>query len=217
MTTLSNSVQDASKKIMTLGINIAILGVLAIAYPNAASDTTTFVIGAFMLIAGLLRFTVAGSAASWKAFAVTVIYGALMAAAGLWVVTHHDMGLEVLTIIMAIYFLIDGAFQIYYSFKLRPVGGGSYLLINGILNGALGVLILAKFPESSFYAMGTYLGIKLLLDGLALTFTAGKIGKSVNQTDKNIAGIKEVFAKRYRALVAKQEKYREEENTAVLS
>lgn len=212
MTTISKSVLKASRNVTILGILIAVLGIVAIAYPNTAGNITAVVIGTIMLIGGALRLAVAGSSVSWKNLAIGVFYGLLLAAAGIWVIANPDMGLDALTLLMASYFVIDGATQMYYSFKLRPVGGGSYLLINGLISIALGVLIFTKFPESSYYAIGIYLGIKLLVDGIALAYTAGKIAKRAKRTDKSIEDLKAAFAKEYKAFVAEQEKYKEEKN-----
>ena len=88
------------------------------------------------------------------------------------------MGLEALTLVMAIYFIIDGITGFVYSFSLMPIGVGIYLLIGGIVGVILGVLILSKWPESSNYALGIYLGIKLIIDGLILALTGHAVRKS---------------------------------------
>ena len=89
-----------------------------------------------------------------------------------------DVGLEVLTMIMAIYFIIDGITEIVFSFSLMPIGGGLYLLISGVMGVALGILIFTKWLESSYCVLGIYLGIKLMLDGLMLSLTGNAVHKS---------------------------------------
>ena len=54
-----------------------------------------------------------------------------------------------------------------------PIGGGFFLLISGIITLLLGIMIYSRWPESSTYIIGIYLGIKLALDGLTL-FLSGK-------------------------------------------
>ena len=106
------------------------------------------------------------------------LYGILMIIGGIWVIGNPDMGLEALTVVMAVYFIIDGLTQLIYSLSLMPIGGGMFLLLSGLIGIGLGVLIFMKFPESSSYAIGIYLGIKLIVDGITLALT----GKAVYKT-----------------------------------
>jgi len=53
-----------------------------------------------------------------------------------------------------------------------------YLLISGVIGVVLGVLIFTKWPESSNYALGIYLGVKLIVDGLMLALTGHAVRKS---------------------------------------
>lgn len=205
-----NPVLKASRKVMALGILTALLGVAAMVYPSTAGNITAAAVGVFMVIGGIIRLSVAGVSVSWKATAASVFYGLIMLAAGVYVLANPNIGLDALTLMMAAYFVIDGATQMYYAFKLQPMGGGTYLLTNGLLSLVLGGLIFAKYPESSLYAIGIYLGIKLIVDGLTIAITAGKIAQYAKSTGKTVAEIREAFMKEYEAFVAEQEKYKEE-------
>ena len=176
--TLSAVVEKSFKKIMILGILIAILGVIALIYPEGFGKVSVKTIGIFMIIGGLLRLTFAITSFSMGALFSRYVYGILMIIGGLWVVGNPDMGLEALTIVMAVYFIIDGLTQLMYSFSLMPIGGGLFLLLSGIVGIGLGVLIFMNFPESSSYVIGIYLGIKLLIDGITLGLTGRAVYKT---------------------------------------
>jgi len=103
-----------------------------------------------------------------------------MIAAGIWVVTPPEMSLIALTIVMAVYFIIDGISQLVYAFSLMPIRGGFYMLFGGLFSVALGALIFLGYPDSSTYFIGIYLGIKLLMDGITLALT----GRSALKTTK---------------------------------
>lgn len=176
--TVSEVVKKSFKKIMAIGILIAILGVIALIYPEGFGKVSVKTIGVIMVIGGILRLIFAITSFSMGTLFSRYLYGILMIIAGVWVVGNPDMGLEALTIVMAVYFIIDGLTQLMYSFSLMPIGGGVFLLLSGIVGIVLGVLIFMNFPESSTYAIGIYLGIKLLIDGITLGLTGRAVYKT---------------------------------------
>jgi len=177
---ITEVVTKTFKKIMIVGILIAILGIVAIIYPEGFGKISVTVIGVFMIIGGLLRLTFAITSFSMGTVLLRYLYGIIMIAGGFWVVGNPDMGLEALTLVMAVYFILDGLTQFIYSFSLMPIGGGMFLLFSGLIGIGLGVLIFMRWPESSSYAIGIYLGVKLLIDGVTLALT----GKAVYKTAK---------------------------------
>lgn len=176
--TLTEITKKSFKKVMIIGLLIATLGAVALFYPEGFGKISVTAIGILMIFAGFLRLTFAIASFSWGAMLSRYLYGIVMIIGGVWVIGNPDMGLEALTIVMAVYFIIDGLTQLMYSFSLMPIGGGLFLLLSGIIGVGLGVLIFTEFPESSSYAIGIYLGIKLLIDGLTLGLTGRAVYKS---------------------------------------
>jgi len=100
---------------------------------------------------------------------------------GIWLVMNPDMGMSTLTIILAVMFVVDGISQVIFSFFLKPIGGGTMMLLDGILGIVLGILIFVKWPASGEWAIGLLVGIKLLIDGIAL-LSLGMVGKKSIET-----------------------------------
>jgi len=98
---------------------------------------------------------------------------------GAWLIDKPDAGLDTITLVLALFLIIDGINSIIYSFTLMPIGGGVYLLINGLVVILIGFLIWSNWPEASNYIIGIYLGVKILFEGLALIITGRAIGKSI--------------------------------------
>lgn len=92
---------------------------------------------------------------------------------------NPNMGLEALTMVVAIYFIIDGIRDVVLSFSLVPIGGGMFMLLGGIISSILRGIILSKWPESSIYFLIIYLGVKLIIDGLMHTFMSNALYKTV--------------------------------------
>ena len=104
---LSDNIIQASTNVMILGILMAALGVASLASPETAGNITAGAIGAFLFLGGVLRLFAAAVSVSWKTLAVTVFYGLIMSAAGIWAMANPEMGLEILTLLVAAYLVID--------------------------------------------------------------------------------------------------------------
>jgi uncharacterized membrane protein HdeD (DUF308 family) len=181
-TKIQKGLIKTSKSVILIGILALVLGIVAVIYPAGFGKISVVVIGVFLVLGGILRLTFAIISFSMGSLLMRYLYAILMIIAGIWIIMNPDMGLEALTLIMAIYFIIDGITGIVFSFSLMPIGGGMYLLISGVIGVVLGILIFTKWPESSNYALGIYLGIKLMLDGLMLALT----GNAVRKSGKNL-------------------------------
>jgi len=177
-TTMIKKINQASKSVIYMGLLAFILGIIAIAYPEGIGKFTAVVIGVFLILGGIFRLSFAIISFSMGSMMLRYLYAVLMIIAGIWIISNPDTGLAVLTIIMAIYFIVDGITEIAYSFSLMPIGGGAYMLLSGIAGLIIGGLIFFHWPESSNYALGIYLGIKLIIDGAMLSLTANKVRKS---------------------------------------
>jgi uncharacterized membrane protein HdeD (DUF308 family) len=176
-TVVSKGIKGTTKPVILTGLLVLLLGIVAVAYPAGIGKFTAVVIGVFLILGGIFRLSFAIFSFSMGSMTLRYLYAILMIIAGIWIISNPEMGLAVLTMIMAVYFIVDGITEIVYSFSLMLIGGGAYMLISGIAGLILGGLIFFHWPESSNYALGIYLGIKLMIDGLMLSLTAYAIRK----------------------------------------
>ena len=171
-----NSLKSASKKVIIFAVVIIVLGILSIALPAYSGMTITVILGVLLVIGGVLRTTFAFVTTSWGSAILRFLFGLVMLFGGIWLVMNPDMGMTTLTIILAVMFVVDGISQVMFSFFLKPIGGGTMMLLDGILGIVLGILIWVKWPASGDWAIGLLVGIKLVIDGIAL-LTLGMVGK----------------------------------------
>ena len=71
----------------------------------------------------------------------------------------------VLTLLLGAALLATGVVRIFIGFQMQA-GPWGWVVVSGVVTTLLGVLILAHWPVSSLYVLGTFLGIDLLLAGL---------------------------------------------------
>ena len=171
-----NSLQSASKKVIIFAVVLIVLGILSVILPAYSGITITVILGVLLVIGGALRTTFAFVTTSWGSAILRFLFGLVMFLGGFWLIFNPDMGTITLTIILAVMFIVDGISEVMFSFFLKPIGGGGMMLLNGIVSIVLGILIWVKWPASSEWAIGLMVGIKLVIDGIAL-LTLGMVGK----------------------------------------
>jgi uncharacterized membrane protein HdeD (DUF308 family) len=80
---------------------------------------------------------------------------------------HPVTGVASLTLILASLFLIEGILQLVLFFKMRSLQGSSWMLIDGVITLLLGLLIYLQWPSSSAWAIGTLVGISMIMSGVS--------------------------------------------------
>lgn len=117
-------------------------------------------------------------AGSWGMGVMAFLGGAFAVICGILVLFDPLRGLAALTLVLAIYFVIDGIQRIVLAFRLRPVDGWGWVLFGGLLSILLGVLIWSRWPLSGVWAVGTLVGIHILFGGwtmIAITMAARRV------------------------------------------
>jgi uncharacterized membrane protein HdeD (DUF308 family) len=76
------------------------------------------------------------------------------------------IGAEAATLMMSVFFLLAGLFQLVSSLWTHLPGYG-WDAVNGVIATILGVLLLAQWPVSGLYAIGLFVGIDLIFYGCA--------------------------------------------------
>ena len=169
-----------TKHFMLTGIVLIVFGVIAIATPAVAGKAVILVIGGVLLVAGLVQLVQGWRAESWSSRLPPLILGLLTAGCGLGVLGHPVLGLKFLTVLLAVFFVVEGIWKIIASFSFRPAPGWLFMLASGALGLVLGMLIWRQWPLSGLWAVGILVGIDLLVTGvsmLALSITVGHLNK----------------------------------------
>jgi uncharacterized membrane protein HdeD (DUF308 family) len=165
------NLEKISNAIIVMGILLGTLGIIAIGYPEIAGKTTVAVLGIFLVFGAILRGTFAIFSFSMGRMILQYILAILMMITGLWLLTNQAAGLQTVTIVLGVFFIVDGGTFIVYSFSLKPIGVGGWLLFNGIIGILVGILIWIHWLESGSYFLGLYVGVKLFLDGVVYILT----------------------------------------------
>jgi len=159
---------SATTGLYITGILTTILGVVALATPMVAGAAVVIVLGILLLIAGIGQVIAGINAHDWSTKLAGTILGAISILAACGLLAHPIIGMAMLTMLMAIFFMIQGAWKIFASFSYRPAQGWMLLLFSGVVTLLLGGLIYVQWPFSGMFAIGMLLGVNLLMTGIAI-------------------------------------------------
>lgn len=154
-----------------LGCVVAILGAVAIWKANTATRIYVRFLGVLTLLAAAAVFFFAFSLAGlWTEFFVHVLWAALLGLVGAIMLFKPTVGAEAITLMLAVYFLVSGISTIAFAFSAH-VDNVSVYLTEGLINAGLGLLLLLGWPLSGMWAIGTFVGVDMLLKGFAIIAT----------------------------------------------
>lgn len=157
-----------------LGFSCMIAGVLAIGAPFVAGATATYLVAMLLFLSGVVELFGAFHANSFQKGLLAFLSGGLSLLGGGLMFAHPLMGMGVLTLLLGIYFFMDGLGKSLLAFRVKPQAGWGVVLFGGLVTLLLGILILSKWPLSGVWAIGTLLGVNMLTSGLTMvTLTKG--------------------------------------------
>jgi len=168
MNQFGDAAKAGGKKMTTFGVIAIILGMLAMLTPGLTGISVIFLLGVFVLVGGIVRIIWAFEAGSFGKGVLMFAIGGLTLLCGIILVANPLFASGVLTIMLALYFILDGISEIAAGVRLRPGSGWGWMLFGGIVSILLGMIIWRQFPLSGVWAIGILLGIKLFFVGLIM-------------------------------------------------
>lgn len=153
--------------LIAAGIILMLLGMIGLITTFTFGLISTLSFGVMMLIGGGFLVADAFRHDGWRGRIWSGLIGVLYVATGLLVFYNPVSALVTLTLLVAIAMLVSGVVRIVMALQIRPLPAWLMVLVAGILSLLLGGLILAQWPASSRWVLGTFLSIELIFQGWA--------------------------------------------------
>ena len=151
---------------VAFGVVVAALGVVALSTVVLSTVASVFLIGLCMIVAGGIEIGIGLNARRWGWKATWIAVGLLYIVAGAFALAQPLVAAAVFTLIIGAVLIATGVMRVLMGVQMAH-GPKAPVLLAGVITTSLGVLIVAGWPASSLVVLGTFLGIDLLLYGLA--------------------------------------------------
>jgi uncharacterized membrane protein HdeD (DUF308 family) len=174
-TQFQEDMQKNSGLIIAVGILLLMMGMFAMGSPLVAGLSLAMMVGIMLIIGGIGQLSFAFKAGK-GIFAF--VFAALTVVIGGYLVSRPGAALASLTLFLALYLIISGAFEVMMSFQFRPIKGWGWAMFSGVLSMLLGIMIWNQFPLSGTWAVGILIGVRLFFNGLTLLM----LGLAARQT-----------------------------------
>jgi uncharacterized membrane protein HdeD (DUF308 family) len=149
-----------------VSILLILLGIMAIALPFLAGIAVSAIVGWMLIFGGVTHLAAAFHVRGAGAVLWEILVGLVYLVGGGYMVFHPLIGVATLTLFLAGVFLAEGVLEIFAFFGIRGQKGAGWMLFDGVITIFLAGLIWMHWPSSSVWAIGTIVGISLLLSGV---------------------------------------------------
>lgn len=154
--------------VMASGIAFIFLGLAASAVAGLTTIVGMIVFGWMMFFAGVVQIVESLIHRERGRMVLELVSGILYLVGGIMLIRSPGLTAAVLTLMLAPLFLILGIARTFSAVIMRDAQWG-WQAMSGVVTFWLGLLILNQWPASSFWIIGTFIGIELLFEGLALS------------------------------------------------
>ena len=152
------------------GIVLVILGLLAVLLPPLATLGVTIFLGWLFLVSGTMGLIATFWARHAPGFWWSLLSAVLGIAVGLVLLVSPASGAVSLTLVLSVFFAVEGIASIMYALDHRQQLSGrwGFMLFSGVIDLILAAMILIGLPGTAACAIGLLVGINMIFGGSAL-------------------------------------------------
>ena len=167
---LAQSIREHWVLFLIEGIVLVVLGILAVVIPVVATIAVTIFLGWLFLISGIVGLVTTFWARHAPGFWWSLLSAVLAIAAGLVLLAWPVSGAVSLTLLLIVFFTIEGVLTLMYALehKKELSGRWGWMIVSGVIDLILAAIILAGLPGTAEWALGLLVGINMLFGGAAM-------------------------------------------------
>ena len=183
-------VRQASTLSLVWGVLLIVLGMAAVGSPFLAAVAVNVAIAWLIVLAGAIHVILAFRAHGAGSMVWKLLVGIAYVCFGIYLILHPVLAVASLTLVLASLFLIEGVLDIVLFVKMRSVGGSTWVLLDGIITLLLGLMIYMQWPSSSAWAIGTLVGVSMIISGVTrvmMSLAVRKAAQTVSSPSSSLA------------------------------
>jgi len=160
-------VNRAGRWLTAIGVVFVVLGVLAIIEPAVAGLAVAIFVGWFLIFGGSAHAVAAFGGGGAGRVIWQLVLAVMYVVGGFYFLTHPLLGLGTLTLLLAIILVMEAVLELIAYFAVRAEDGSAWRLVNALVTLILGGMIWRNWPSSSVWAIGTLVGVNLMMTGFS--------------------------------------------------
>jgi len=183
-------VRQASTLSIGWGILLIVLGMAAVGSPFLAAVAVNVAIAWLIVLAGAVHVILAFRAHGAGSMIWKLLVGVAYVCFGVYLILHPVLAVASLTLVLASLFLIEGVLDIVLFVKMRSAGGSTWVLLDGIITLLLGLMIYMQWPSSSAWAIGTLVGVSMIISGVTrvmMSLAVRRAAQTVSSPSSSLA------------------------------
>ncbi len=150
------------------GVFFVILGTLAIIVPHVFTLGIILFLGWLLLLGGIFQIIRAVSIINMPGFSLWFALGLLQTVIGYFLVTEPAQGSLTITLLLTVFFAIEGLAKIYFALMMRPLSQWGWVFFSGITALFLALVVWVGWPQTGLWVLGLLLGINMVFLGWSL-------------------------------------------------
>jgi len=160
-------VEKAGTWFVATAVAFIALGTLALMAPFVAGIAVTTLVGTLLIVGGVMHGIGAFRGGGFGRTLWQVIVTAFYVIAGVYFLTHPLIALTSLTLFLAGVLFVEACMDVVAYFTTRHADGSGWMLVNAVVTFLLAMMIWLQWPSISVWAIGTLVGINLLVNGFS--------------------------------------------------
>ncbi|WP_138934316.1 HdeD family acid-resistance protein [Roseovarius arcticus] len=166
-----------SNRLKVVGVVFVVIGVLAILLPAWATLAGALLVAWMLTLWGIVGLWFAWEMRPAKEWRYAAVGFGITLGLGLVFLLFPGIGIQTLTIVMMVVFLMEGIVSILLGLRLSGQRTNwGWMIFSGACSLIVGAIILFGWPETATWTLGMLLGVNFLSTGISLVML-GKAAK----------------------------------------
>jgi len=168
------SIRDHWRLFLIEGVVLILLGAAAILVPSVATLAVALFIGWLFLLSGIVGLVTTIMMRRGPGFVWSLLSAVIALLAGVILIGWPVSGAVSLTLVLIVFFLLEGGASVMYALDHRRALSGrwGWMVASGVVDLLLGLFLLVGLPMTAAWAIGLIVGINLIFGGTSLVAMA---------------------------------------------
>ena len=157
---------------------MVLAGLLALVYPVLSSVGVVFLLGWLLIISGVAQGISLIGVRNVPHYWLQLISVVLSVIVGLMFLRDPEQGLLTLTVLLIVFFMVEGMSKVIFALTIRPFPNWGWVLLSGIIGILAAVYLWSSLPVTAVWLLGLLFGLLLISEGAALGYLAWQVRKA---------------------------------------